>query len=215
MNTSEECFQEKNAIAATVAWLEQIVIGLNLCPFANAVHVRNRIRFVVSPARKSDALLDDLKRELELLVVADPQQMESTLLIHPHVLNDFFEYNDFLAVCDLALAELELEGIVQVASFHPQYQFAGTKCDDVTNFTNRSPYPILHLLREESVSQAVDTFPDVAGIFQKNMATLRKIGKTKMASMLAGTKLTAASQSTQNPQRSARDCTHEKPEKTE
>ena len=172
-------------IAATTVWLEKIVIGLNLCPFAKAVHIKNQIRFVVSPATKSDVLLADLKQELRLLVAADPQQIESTLLIHPDVLTNFVEYNEFLSVCDSAIEELELDGVIQVASFHPQYQFADTKVDDVTNYTNRSPYPTFHLLREESVTQAVELFPDAAGIYEKNIATLRKLGKAKLDAITA------------------------------
>ena len=172
-------------IAATTEWLEKIVIGLNLCPFAKAVHIKNQIRFVVSPATNNDALLAELKRELCLLVAADPEQIESTLLIHPDVLTDFVEYNEFLSVCDSAIEELELDGVIQVASFHPQYQFADTKVDDVTNYTNRSPYPTLHLLREESVTQALQMFPDAIGIYERNIATLRKLGKAKLDAVQA------------------------------
>lgn len=167
-------------IAATTEWLEKIVIGLNLCPFAKAVHVKNQIRYVVSNANNCDALLAELKRELCLLVAADPGQIESTLLIHPDVLTDFVEYNEFLSDCDSAIEDLELDGVIQIASFHPQYQFADTEVDDVTNYTNRSPYPTLHLLREESVTQALQMFPDAAGIYEKNIATLRKLGKAKL-----------------------------------
>ena len=172
-------------IAATTEWLEKIVIGLNLCPFAKAVHIKNQIRFVVSPATNNDALLADLKSELRFLVAAVPEQIESTLLIHPDVLTDFVEYNEFLSVCDSAIEELELDGVIQVASFHPQYQFADTKVDDVTNYTNRSPYPTLHLLREESVTQALEMFPDAAAIYEKNIATLRKLGKVKLDAVQA------------------------------
>ena len=156
-------------VAATGDWLEKLVIGLNLCPFAKAVHAKKQIRFVVSRARNSDALLEDLERELKLLVETDPEKIDTTLLIHPEVLTDFLDYNDFLDICDSVIEELELDGILQVASFHPQYQFADTEVDDVSNFTNRSPYPTLHLLREDSVTQAVETFPDVDSIYQKNI----------------------------------------------
>ncbi len=172
-------------IAATTEWLEKIVIGLNLCPFAKAVHVKNQIRYVVSNANNNDALLAELKRELCLLVAADPGQIESTLLIHPDVLTNFVDYNEFLSVSDSAIEELELDGVIQIASFHPQYQFADTKVDDVTNYTNRSPYPTLHLLREESVTQALEMFPDAAGIYEKNIATLRKLGKAKLDAIRA------------------------------
>ena len=172
-------------IAVTRAWLETIVIGLNLCPFAKAVHVKNQIRFVVSCAHNSDALLDDLERELQLLAKADPEQIDTTLLIHPDVLAAFFDYNDFLDLCDSVVEELKLDGILQVASFHPQYQFADTEIDDVANFTNRSPYPTLHLLREDSVTRAVETFPDVDAIYEKNIATMRRLGKQKIETLVS------------------------------
>ena len=183
MSSTEENAVETKVVAATILWLENVVIGLNLCPFAKAIHVKNQIRFVVSSARQGHILLDELKRELRLLVAADPEQIESTLLIHPEVLKDFVEYNDFLADCDLAIEALELDGVVQVASFHPLYQFAGTKIDDLTNYTNRSPYPMLHLLREESVTRAVESFPDVDSIYKKNIETLMKLGKVRMDSL--------------------------------
>ncbi len=180
MNHSENFF-----IAATTAWLERVVIGLNLCPFAKAVHVKRQIRYFVSEASLPVALLCDLKRELILLASADPEMIESTLLIHPDVLNDFDEYNDFLADCDLAVVKLELHGVIQIASFHPQYQFAGTLRNDVTNYSNRSPFPTLHLLREESVTRAVDTYPDASAIYDKNIATLKKLGTTKLDIIIA------------------------------
>ncbi|MDQ3261817.1 MAG: DUF1415 domain-containing protein [Pseudomonadota bacterium] len=172
-------------IAATRVWLENVVIGLNLCPFAKAVHVKNQIRFVVSCAHNSDALLDDLERELQLLAEADPEQIDTTLLIHPDVLTDFLDYNDFLDLCDSVVEELELDGIIQVASFHPQYQFADTMAEDVTNYTNRSPYPTLHLLREDSVTRAVESFPDVEDIYEKNRATMERLGKAGLEKLIA------------------------------
>jgi uncharacterized protein len=172
-------------IAATRAWLEKIVIGLNLCPFAKAVHVKNQVRFVVSRARNSDALLEDLERELKFLAETDPEKVDTTLLIHPEVLQDFLDYNDFLDVCDSVVEELELDGVLQVASFHPQYQFADTEFDDVSNFTNRSPYPTLHLLREDSVTLAVETFPDVDSIYRKNIVTLQRLGREHTETLMA------------------------------
>ena len=174
---------ETFCIAATTAWLDKIVIGLNLCPFAKAVHVKKQIRFFVSAASHCDALLRDLKRELILLATEAPEKIESTLLIHPDVLNDFSDYNDFLADCDLAILELELHGVIQIASFHPQYQFAGTQPHDLTNYSNRSPFPTLHLLREESVTRAVEAFPDAVAIYEKNIATLKKLGIHKLESI--------------------------------
>jgi hypothetical protein len=167
---------DDEAIAATRAWLERAVIGLGLCPFAKAVHVKNQVRYVVSGARNTDALLDDLERELHTLADASAKDVDTTLLIHPHVLEDFLEYNDFLELADGMVEELALEGVLQVASFHPQYQFEGTEPDDITNYTNRSPYPTLHLLREASVDQAVAAYPDAEQIFEKNIETMKRLG---------------------------------------
>lgn len=163
-------------IAATVHWMEKAVIGLNLCPFAKAVHVKRQIRYVVSDASTPEALLEQLMDELQHLADADPEQLDTTLLIHPHVLQDFEDYNEFLDVADAALEDMGLDGELQVASFHPDYQFADTEKNDIDNYTNRSPYPTLHLLREESVERAVDAFPEAAEIFEKNIATLRALG---------------------------------------
>lgn len=164
------------AIADTRRWLERAVIGLNLCPFANAVHVKQRIRWVASTAHTPEALLEELLAELQLLAAADPEAVETTLLIHPQVLRDFFDYNDFLAVVEEAVADLGLEGVLQVASFHPDYRFAGSAADDIENCTNRSPHPMLHLLREDSIARAVAAIPDPASIFETNMETLRELG---------------------------------------
>lgn len=164
-------------VAATQLWLERAVIGLNLCPFAKQVHVKNQIRYAVSAAETPEALLADLVRELRTLEAADASEIDTTLLIHPRVLADFLDYNDFLVVADAAVADLELVGEIQVASFHPQYRFAGTDPDDITNYTNRSPYPTLHLLREASIERAVAVFPDATQIFKKNMETLRRLGR--------------------------------------
>lgn len=160
----------------TRTWVKKAVIGLNLCPFAKAVHVKGQIRYAVSLAQTPEALLEALIRELELLAQSDPEKIDITLLIHPHALTDFLDFNDFLDVADAVLEDLELDGIIQVASFHPRYQFAGTAPDDIDNFTNRSPYPTLHLLREASIERAVETFSDTATIFEKNIETLRRLG---------------------------------------
>lgn len=163
-------------IAATRDWLEKAVIGLNLCPFAKAVHVKNQIRYVISEARTPDALLEELMAELRHLQNTDPELLDTTLLIHPYVLNDFLDYNDFLDTVDIATAEPEFNDAFQVASLHPQYQFAGTDVNDIENYTNRSPYPTLHLLREDSVDRAVDAFPDADLIPDRNIETLKKLG---------------------------------------
>ncbi|GAB3250513.1 DUF1415 domain-containing protein [Chitinimonas naiadis] len=164
-------------IAATQDWLEKAVIGLNLCPFAKAVYIKNQVRFVVSEARNLDHLLEDLDRELVLLAETDPESVDTTLLIHPWILNDFLDYNEFLDVADGVVAEHDLEGLIQIASFHPDYQFEDAEADDISNFSNRSPYPTLHLLREASIDKAVAAFPDAAAIFEKNIAMLRELGR--------------------------------------
>jgi hypothetical protein len=166
----------EDIIAQTRRWLERSVIGLNLCPFAETVYQSGRVRFCVSERRSASALLEDLRSELCSLNVADPAQRETTLLIHPWVLTDFIEYNDFLDVCNATLVELDLEGEIQVASFHPQYRFAGTESEDIENYTNRSPHPMLHLLRESSIERAIEAVPDTDEIYRKNIRTLRELG---------------------------------------
>ena len=163
-------------IKNTQNWLEKAVIGLNLCPFAKAVQIKNQIRYVVSDATNAEALLADLLQELHLLYDSDAELLDTTLLIHPAVLMDFLDYNDFLDVADAAAAEPEFDEQLQIASFHPQFQFADTAVDDIENYTNRSPYPMLHLLREASVARAVAVFPQAEQIYQKNIDTLRQLG---------------------------------------
>ncbi len=171
----EEEIQE--VLLATRSWLEKAVIGLNLCPFAKAVHIKKQIRYAFSDAKSVKQLQRDLRAELRVLADADPSEIDTTLLIHPYVLQNFLDYNDFLDIADAAIEEADLDGEIQVASFHPQYQFAGTGVDDVDNFTNRSPYPTLHLLREASIEIAVAAFPDAAGIYEKNIATMHALGQ--------------------------------------
>jgi hypothetical protein len=163
-------------IARTQDWLLKAVIGLNLCPFAKAVHVRDQIRYVVSTARSPQALCGDLVAELHRLQATPPDEVDTTLLIHPWVLADFLDYNDFLEVADAALDAADLVGEIQIASFHPDYRFAGSGKDDIENYTNRSPYPMLHLLREASVERAVAAFPDAEDIFERNIETMRRLG---------------------------------------
>ena len=165
-----------SAIAATRAWVERAIIGLNLCPFAKVVYLKNQVRFVVSEARTPGALCRDLEAELRFLSAAAPEVVDTTLLIHPHVLGEFLDYNEFLDLAEASVERLGLEGVIQVASFHPRYQFAGTTPDDVTNCTNRSPYPMLHLLREASVDAAVAIYPDAAFIYQQNIDTMKRLG---------------------------------------
>jgi hypothetical protein len=174
-----------NAIAATQDWLEQAVIGLNLCPFARAVHVKGQIRWVESRARDAQGLLEDLVRELQFLAAAEPESVDTTLLVHPHVLNDFPDYNDFLDLADAAIEELGLGGVLQVASFHPEYRFEGTAPDAVDNLTNRSPHPMLHLLREDSIARAVAAFPDAGTIYERNIETLRRLGQAGWCKLMS------------------------------
>ena len=163
-------------VAATRKWLERAVIGLNLCPFAKSVYVKEQVRYVVSNASTPEQLLETLMNELQHLSDTSPEQVDTTLLIHPFVLTDFEDYNEFLDVADVAVEDLQLEGELQVASFHPDYQFADTDANDIANYTNRAPYPILHLLREDSIARAVDAFPQAEEIFEKNIDTMEKLG---------------------------------------
>lgn len=163
-------------IARTRLWLERAVIGLNLCPFAKAVYVKQQVRFVVTAATTADELLAELAQELTLLDQADPEIISTTLLIHPQAMTDFLDYNDFLETADAAIDALQLEGVLQVASFHPDYQFADTGPHDIGNYSNRAPFPTLHLLREESLDKAVAAFPDPESIFGTNLKTLEKLG---------------------------------------
>ena len=164
------------AIAETRAWVRRAVIGLNLCPFARAVDVKDQIRYVFSDATDAETLLATLVVELQRLADTDPELVDTTMVIHPRVFADFEDFNDFLELADAAVEDLDLDGVLQVASFHPQFQFADTEPDDITNATNRAPYPTLHLLREESVDRAVAAFPEAEAIFERNMATLEKLG---------------------------------------
>jgi len=163
-------------IAATREWVEKAVIGLNLCPFAKAVYVKNQVRFVVSTARHLDGLLEDLDHELDFLAAADPEAIDTTLLIHPTLLPDFLDFNDFTQLAEAAVGEHRLEGVIQIASFHPVFQFADMAPDDIGNYTNRAPYPTLHLLREASIARAVAAFPEVGTIYERNIETLKALG---------------------------------------
>lgn len=167
---------DDEVIALTRAWLAHAVIGLNLCPFASAVYRQQQIDFRVSHATDTDRLRADLRDALHSLATTDAQQTDTTLLIHPQVLNDFFTYNDFLEDADQLLVEVGLEGVLQIASFHPDYQFAGTDANDITNSTNRSPFPMLHLLREASLDRAIAAVPDTDRIIEHNLATLQQLG---------------------------------------
>jgi hypothetical protein len=167
---------DQEVLDKTRLWLEKAVIGLNLCPFAKAVYVKNQVRLVVSRARHADDLLEELDRELDLLAATPAEEVDTTLLIHPTLFEDFLDFNDFLEIAEGVVDEHGLEGVIQLASFHPQFQFDGTEPDDIGNYTNRAPFAILHLLREESVEKAVEAFPEAEAIFEQNIATLEKLG---------------------------------------
>ncbi len=164
-------------IAATRNWLEKAVIGLNLCPFAKAVYVKDQVRIVVSDATTPESLLQHLVSELQLLADSDPEEIDTTLLVHPLVLQRFLDFNEFLGIVDAVLEDMQLEGILQVAEFHPKFQFDGTTLNDVSNNTNRAPYPTLHLLREDSIARAVEAFPDPAAIYERNIETMQQLGR--------------------------------------
>ncbi len=167
---------DRQAVADTRRWLERAVIGLNLCPFAKAVQVKGQVHWAVYlPAGEQD-LIDVLLAEAAALVACDAAVRDTTLLIAPNTLPDFLDFNDFAARAERRLARAGYEGVLQLATFHPRFQFGGTAPDDVGNATNRAPYPTLHLLREDSVSRAVDAFPDAEDIFERNIATLESLG---------------------------------------
>lgn len=168
--TSEEI------IANTQSWLERAVIGLNLCPFAKSVFVKKQVRYALTAANTADELLAELENELNLLAQTEPEKLDTTLLIHPQAMTDFLDYHFFLAEVDALNRNLGFDGVFQIASLHPDYEFAGSEADDIANYTNRSPYPTLHLLRESSIDRAVAAFPDAANIFERNIETMEKIG---------------------------------------
>lgn len=168
---------EQTVTNHTKQWLEKAVIGLNLCPFAKAPYVKNRVRITVSYAKHLDGFLEDLDRELQLLGATPTDELETTLLVHPFLFEDFFVFNDMLDIAEAAIEDNKLEGIVQIAPFHPHFQFADTQIDDVSNFTNRSPYPTLHLIREEGIEKATQAFPDAADIFERNINLLKEMGQ--------------------------------------
>ncbi len=165
-----------DVITAMRQWMEKAVIGLNLCPFAKSVYVKNQVRFVVSDARHADAFLEELDRELGFLAAADPQEVDTTLLIHPTLFPDFLDFNEIAGIAEEAVVEHDLEGVLQVASFHPAFQFEDTEPDDIANYTNRAPFPTLHLLREDSIARAVAAYPDAEQIYERNIETMEKLG---------------------------------------
>jgi uncharacterized protein len=168
---------DERYVRDTRRWLERAVIGLNLCPFAKAVHVKGLVHYAVSNALSPAEVLNELATELDALERVDPDARETTLIVVPHCLQDFLEFNDFMSRAERLLRKRGLEGVIQLASFHPHFCFEGTGEDDITNFTNRSPYPTIHLLREESIDRAVEVFPHPESIYGANMEVLRRIGR--------------------------------------
>ena len=164
-------------VRRTREWVERAVVGLNLCPFAKSVHVKGQVHYALSAATHCRELLDDVGLELHALLACDPVVRETTLLIAPGCLHNFLDFNDFMSQADRLLRKQKLQGVIQLASFHPRYQFAGTEPEDITNFTNRSPYPTIHLLRESSIDRAVQAFPNPESIYEVNLETLRRLGR--------------------------------------
>ena len=186
-------------IAETQEWVKRAVVGLNLCPFAASVVVKNQIRYAVSLATDPAELLEVLRQELQLLANVPPEEIETSLLIHPHVLQNFADYNQFLAEAEEAVETLGFTGTLQVASFHPEYQFADTEPDDITNATNQSPYPTLHILREESIERGLASFPNPDSIYETNKATLRKLGSKGWALLRNQCRKSATNPGTPSP----------------
>ena len=169
--------EERVVIEDTQLWLNKAVIGLNLCPFAKAVVAKQQVRYVVCMDSEPEQVLKMLQEEMQLLITTDAAVLDTTLLIAPKLFPEFLDFNEFLFDCDSVLLSMELEGVLQIADFHPRYQFAGTEPDDISNFTNRAPYPTLHLLREESIDKAVAAFPDASLIYERNMQVLEELGR--------------------------------------
>jgi len=163
-------------LQTTERWLERSVIGLNLCPFAKAVHVKGQIHYALTWSQETADVLDDLTVALHDLLAQDPQQRDTTLLIAPKAFPDFWDFHGFVQRADKLLRSLHLDSALQIASFHPQYEFAQAPAGDMANYTNRAPYPILHLLREDSMDRAVAAYPDAALIYERNIARLRDLG---------------------------------------
>lgn len=189
--SSASDFPPDAVIADTVRWLERAVIGLNLCPFAKAVHTKGQVHYVVSSTTETPALLEELGAEMAALAALPAEQRDTTLVIAPRCLQDFLDFNDFLAQADALVRQLGLDGVLQVASFHPQFQFAGTDMDDITNATNRTPYPTLHLLREASIDRAVAAFPEAETIYERNMQVLEELGPSGWAALDVGARCPA------------------------
>ncbi|WP_434777988.1 DUF1415 domain-containing protein [Neisseria sp. Ec49-e6-T10] len=170
-------------LAHTRTWLEKAIIGLNLCPFAKAVYAKNQVKLIVSHARHLDGFLEDLDRELLFLANCPPEETDTSLLIHPRLFEDFLLFNDMMELADQAIIDNQLEGVIQLAPFHPEFQFEGTNVEDISNYTNRSPYPTLHLIRESSIDKALTTMLNPDSIFERNIALLEEMGHEGWATL--------------------------------
>ena len=166
-----------NYITKTKTWVEKVVIGLNLCPFAKPVFAKNQIKFVFSEAKDTQTLTADLAKELIFLTGIEGDDTETTILVHPFVLKDFGDYMDYVELANDIVYQLNLEGVLQIASFHPDYQFEGTEKEDLENYTNRSPYPMLHIIREDTIEKAIKSYPNVEAIPQQNIKKVKSLGK--------------------------------------
>lgn len=180
---------DDEVIAVTRQWVEKAVIGLNLCPFSHAPYRKGRVRLQVSQAQDVESLLQAVAEELQFLSQISEDEVETALLIHPHVLNDFLDFNDFLDLADALLEEMDLVGEWQIASFHPDYQFADSPPDDMANYTNRSPYPTLHFLRGSSIDRAVESMADTDSIYRRNIERLRGLGMTGWQALWENTRI--------------------------
>lgn len=174
-----------HVIEKVKCWLETLVIGEGLCPFAHQPYQSGRIRFLVSSAQDEETLLTDVLAELLLLRETPLEDAETSLLILPQMLQDFLDYNDFLDLVDALLQQEQMEGEFQIASMHPDYQFADTEFEDAQNYTNRSPYPILHLLREESLSLVLEQLPHPEQIPERNIRHMQSLGSAVLQQMLS------------------------------
>ncbi|KKN38629.1 hypothetical protein LCGC14_0751600 [marine sediment metagenome] len=176
-----ETRNDEDIVKSVQKWVNTFVMDMNLCPFAKHEMLKNRVRFATTKAISEEELLRSLQDELELL--NNDSSVETSLLIHPNVLQDFYDYNEFLSYADELLLEMGLEGIYQIASFHPHYQFGGTNPDDAENYTNRSPYPLLHLIREASLERAIEEYPDVDQVPIRNVALMNSLGQNKLQAL--------------------------------
>ena len=178
----DDLLKDSEITGSVQRWVESFVVDLNLCPFAKRELIKNRIRFALTAAQTEEELLTALQAELELL--DSDTSIETTLLIHAKVLQDFYDYNQFLDYADELLLQMGLEGVYQIASFHPHYQFGNTDPDAAENYTNRSPYPMLHIIREESIARAIADSPNIDQVPARNIALMNQLGKDRLRALM-------------------------------